>query len=281
MNYIDLLNNFWALNKEYSFTPNEKAVYFALLNKCNELGWKNPFNQSNGYLAMDSGMSESAMQKARNTLQQKGLIEFSSGDGRRINTQYEVKIPKKGSVKGKFKNDLSGTLYGDLSGTLSGTLSGEKGTDNIKHKTKQEKTKQSKSHSADAAMENVKLPFWKAFIECWHQWYQEQFQIPYLYMKKDFAHLKGIYQFLQKRSEIKKFEFTEETLLAAFKFFLKTAWEKDNWLKQNFSLQNLLTQFNQISNGQTIAKNAKQRTGGEVSDIDIATKIARHYSTAG
>lgn len=90
MNYIELINNFWALNKEYSFTPNEKAVYFALLNKCNELGWKNPFNQSNGYVAIESGMSESAMQKARNILQQKGLIKFRSGDGRRRNTEYQI-----------------------------------------------------------------------------------------------------------------------------------------------------------------------------------------------
>ena len=98
MNYIELINNFWRLNKEHSFTPNEKAVYFALLNKCNELGWKNPFNQSNGYLAMDSGMSEPAMTKARNTLKQKNLIDFKAGDGRRINTIYSIIISKKGKT---------------------------------------------------------------------------------------------------------------------------------------------------------------------------------------
>lgn len=143
MNYIELLNTFWALNKEYSFTPNEKALYFAILNKCNELGWKNPFNQSNGYLAMDSGMSESAMQKARNTLQQKGLISFASGDGRRNNTVYTVNVvnAQKGNTKGNFKNNLYGTLSDTLYGTLSDTLSHENSTDNNKPKTKLNETK--------------------------------------------------------------------------------------------------------------------------------------------
>ena len=134
MTYIELINRFWALNKEYSFTPNEKAVYFALLNKANELGWKNPYNQSNGYLAMDSGMSESAMQKARNTLKQYELIEFKSGDGRRNNTEYTIT----GVEKGSFKTCLSDTLSGKgssknyLSGTLSDTLSCENRTTNTR-----------------------------------------------------------------------------------------------------------------------------------------------------
>ena len=133
MNYNELINNFWRLNKEHSFTPNEKAVYFALLNKCNELGWKNPFNQSNGYLAMDSGMSEPAMTKARNTLKQKNLIDFKAGDGRRINTIYSIIISK----KGKTSFDLSDTL----SHTLSHTLSDENGLDNNKLKTKLKESK--------------------------------------------------------------------------------------------------------------------------------------------
>lgn len=137
MNYIELINNFWRLNKEHSFTPNEKAVYFALLNKCNELMWKNPFNQSSEYLAMDSGMSVSAMQKARNILKQLELIDFKAGDGRRNNTIYTLKDIEKGNLKGDFKNNLSNTLYS----TLSNTLSGENRTNNNKHKTKQEEIK--------------------------------------------------------------------------------------------------------------------------------------------
>lgn len=110
MNYIELINHFWALNKEYSFTPNEKAIYFALLNKCNELGWKNPFNQSNEYLALDSGVAKPSIQRAKNTLKQKGLISFKQGNGRSNNTEYEILNLNKGNQKTGGRDTLSDTL---------------------------------------------------------------------------------------------------------------------------------------------------------------------------
>lgn len=285
MNYIDLINHFWALNKEYSFTPNEKAVYFALLNKCNELGWKNPFNQSNGYLAMDSGMSESAMQRARNILQQKGLIKFRSGDGRRLNSEYLIAEPSKKIEKGLHKGTLKNNLSATLSDTLSDTLYSENRTDNIKLKTKQKETKlnSSKSHSAAEAAAKKKnddedfskLLWWKSFVARWDEFYLQKKGSKYRYLKKDFAHLKKIHEFLKLRSTEKKFEFTEENLLAAFEFYLNRAWEKDDWLRNNFSLANLLSQFNQIANGTKSNSKTKPATGADVSVANIFSKIAK------
>jgi len=96
MNYIDLLNHFWKINKEFSFTPNEKAVYFALLYKWNDLHRKNPFNYSNDHLTGDSGMSVNAMKKCRDVLRSNGLIDYNSGDGRKINTVYVINNSLKG-----------------------------------------------------------------------------------------------------------------------------------------------------------------------------------------
>ncbi|MBB2148830.1 DUF7833 domain-containing protein [Pedobacter gandavensis] len=96
MNYIDLLNHFWKINKEFSFTPNEKAVYFALLYKWNDLHRKNPFNFSNDHFTSDAGMSVNAMKKARVVLKTKGLIDFNSGDGRKVNTVYVINNTIKG-----------------------------------------------------------------------------------------------------------------------------------------------------------------------------------------
>jgi len=96
MKYIDIINHFWTLNKEYSFTPNEKAVYFALLFKWNDLHRKNPFNLSNDHLTGNAGMSVNAMKKAREVLQANGLIDFNSGDGRKINTNYVINDTIKG-----------------------------------------------------------------------------------------------------------------------------------------------------------------------------------------
>lgn len=107
MNYIELINNFWQLNKEFSFTPNEKALYFTILNKCNELGWKNPFNQSNAYLALECGVTEPTLIKARNTLQQKGLIEFKSEKGRRNITIYTLKTLNNFSISDSISDSIS------------------------------------------------------------------------------------------------------------------------------------------------------------------------------
>ena len=52
MNYLSLINQFWAKDLEHSFTPNDIAVYFRLLERCNALGWKNPFNFSVDELLM-------------------------------------------------------------------------------------------------------------------------------------------------------------------------------------------------------------------------------------
>lgn len=106
MKYIDLLNHFWVINREFSFTPNEKAVYFALLYKWNDLHRKNPFNFSNDHLTGNAGMSVNAMKKAREVLKSKGLIDFNSGDGRKINTVYAVNDTVKGVTYGHLLNTL-------------------------------------------------------------------------------------------------------------------------------------------------------------------------------
>ena len=144
MNYIDLLNHFWKINKEFSFTPNEKAVYFALLYKWNDLHRKNPFNQSTETLAAESGASESTVQRSRKVLKEAGLISFQAGDGRKKNTVYTLHDLIKGSHsehlsknKGSQKDTLS-SKKGSQQGSQSENLFDENGqikvvtvTDNI------------------------------------------------------------------------------------------------------------------------------------------------------
>ena len=91
MNYIELINNFWRLHRGYSFSPIEIALYFYLVDVCNGLGWKNPFNQTNTYIVGTLGISEKALYSARKSLEEAGLIEFESGNGRRYKSAYFLK----------------------------------------------------------------------------------------------------------------------------------------------------------------------------------------------
>ena len=91
MNYIDLINQFWELNKEHFFNSNEIAVYFALLNKANSFFWKNPFKQPTKIFTSELVMSEPTFKRCRNRLKQIGLIDFNSG-GKNIRdfTEYYI-----------------------------------------------------------------------------------------------------------------------------------------------------------------------------------------------
>ncbi|WP_375438140.1 hypothetical protein [uncultured Hymenobacter sp.] len=94
MNYIALINAFWAKDLEHSFTPNDIAVYFRLLERCNALGWKNPFNFSVDELLVKLRLrTKDPLDTARNRLKQAGLLDFKNGQGRGHTTTYWLATP--------------------------------------------------------------------------------------------------------------------------------------------------------------------------------------------
>jgi hypothetical protein len=120
MNYIALINHFWNLNKEDSFTPNQTAVYFGILDNCNMLRWKNPFNETNGRFCSKLCMSQSSFSRARKILMERGLIEFKAEIGRSGFVSYAIKYPhKKGAnesiSEGVYDNISEGIYNTNLS----------------------------------------------------------------------------------------------------------------------------------------------------------------------
>lgn len=90
MNYIDLVNQIWILNKEHCFKPSELSLYFHLLDVSNSLGWKNPFKQGNLVIAATIGVSEPVLQRSRQKLADAGLINFKSGKVKGQLTEYTL-----------------------------------------------------------------------------------------------------------------------------------------------------------------------------------------------
>lgn len=124
MTYIDLINEFWKLNKEHPFTATETQLYFKLLDTSNSLGWKNPFSQSNLFICAECNMSEPTLIRVRNSLKQHGLIDFVSGKVKRQLTTY--------TILGLNKLTLNSSLNDSLSVSLNDSLSGKKSLDNIR-----------------------------------------------------------------------------------------------------------------------------------------------------
>lgn len=269
MNYIEQIKGFWIAQEVNQLGSSEIAMYFYLLEIWNKTGWVGTFHRNNYKVMGDLSIkSYKTLQSIRDRLQASGIIVYKGkiGDANVEYTMTDLGKFYRGSGRG------SGVGCGRGSGVGDGIGSG---VYNI-NQTKPNQTKQSKSHSGAKAPDRkkIELPYWKNFIEEWNSWYEKTIGCKYMYLDKDFAHLKKIYKFLEKRAEEKKFEFTEDNLLAAFRFFLQKAWDKDSWLRNNFSIPNILSQFNQIVNEQrkTDSK-AKQPTGANVSTGSILQKI--------
>lgn len=275
-NYITEINKFYDWLETNQIPKSAIALWHGLMHICNKTGWEQRFTVAISTIESKTGFKRSELYEARNILTQKGRITWRQRGGN-LCAEYELSFfsiveKKKNSVR---NTDTSADTKGYTSAdTSADTNPMQKGTINRQDQKKQNKTS-SKSHSAGkpSGKEKTELPYWKKFIEAWHQWYEQKLGSKYNYLDKDFAHLKKIYVFLEKRAQEKKFEFNEENLLKAFKFFLNKAWEKDDWLRNNFTIPNILSQFNQIANGQS-SNAKKQQTGANASTSSLLSKIA-------
>ena len=125
MNYLDLINRFWAMNRIESFSASEVYVYFFLLNEFNTRCWQNPIDIPNKLITVSIGISEKALIDIRNRLQQKGLITFESGNkkakspsyylpevsnkvSKRVSNEVSKKVSKKVSKNSSRDNNVRG-----------------------------------------------------------------------------------------------------------------------------------------------------------------------------
>jgi hypothetical protein len=164
MNYISLLENFWTKRLEHSFTCNDIAVYFALADHCNKLGWKNPFHFSVDELLVKVRLkTKDPLDTARNRLKQAGLLDYKNGDGRGRTTQYWLTDPdakpKRGCERGQKIPPLSQPLFAPLSPSLLPPL------EPTVHKTKLNKTKEETTVSAPASALDAEFMQWQTWAQ--------------------------------------------------------------------------------------------------------------------
>ena len=78
MTYIDLINRFWKMNTEYTFSTAEIALYFKILDIANNLGWKEPLSVSTKRLYLELDISRSTFFRARQRLCDAGLLKVKN-----------------------------------------------------------------------------------------------------------------------------------------------------------------------------------------------------------
>ena len=258
VNYIEVINKFWLLRRSRRITSLQSDLYFFLLNESNSRGdgrdWENPLECANGLVCSSIGCSENSLADARYVLQQLGLITVQKGITKTKSPTYYLNIcgNERGNERGNEPNIIIG-------------------------KTKPNKNKTISSGDKPPAPK-IELDYWKKFVEVWDEFYLQKNKSKYLYQQKDFGCLKKIYNFLKKRSEEKKWEFNEENLVKAFNIHLASAYSKDEWLRQNFTIPNILSQFNQIENSKKVENNGRSKINTGAVTLDPA-RPGREYTS--
>lgn len=79
MKYIELAIHSWEIRLQGMMTGLDWELYMYLLNTCNRLMWKNPFNVPTSKMCDQLDVSKNTLMKRRNRLKELGLIDFTEG----------------------------------------------------------------------------------------------------------------------------------------------------------------------------------------------------------
>lgn len=285
MNYISEINRFYDWLETNPVSDSAIVLWQALMHVNNKTGWKVEFAVAISTLELKTSLSKSSIIRARNILKQAGRIDFRSRDGQQSAIYRIVAFHTDTQItNGSTVVCHTDTRTGTQSGTQSDTQSGTQ-TDTIP-KLNIEETKQNNSFPAAGAAakkkkQEAQVPFWTEFVAVWAEAYKSYLNEHYDFSGKDFDHLKKIYRKLEKRAAAKNFEWTEKNATDGLRAYIKKGWEKDKWLKENFTISNLLTQFNQIANGQVGQNGAKTTGAGKATGSELHALHAKRFGKTG
>ncbi len=122
MSYIDLINRFWAIDLEATFSHTEVHLYFKLLEINNKLGWKNEFKYPNTRLEVEVGMRTKSLINARQRLIDFGLIKYKKGTTRSAGTYSFVYLLSNVPTKESNQESNQGSNQGSNAKVIEGTL---------------------------------------------------------------------------------------------------------------------------------------------------------------
>lgn len=118
MTYIDLINSFWKIHENVSFSPHDVALYFYLLREANRQGWPEPFVCPNRVLTLGLNISDVTLIRCRDRLAAYGVIEYKSAKDRRKPPSYYFT-----TLSRDVSRSVSRSVSRDVSRSVSSTVS--------------------------------------------------------------------------------------------------------------------------------------------------------------
>jgi hypothetical protein len=289
MNSYELIHRLRRTRRRYPLTATEQALYHELGAICNEEEWPDMFSCSNQELCNALQLTEKTLIAARLALIQAGLLFYKSGQSKRqfssysFNTQFEkkettVKIPANPSAN----KGTNATANPTANVTVNPPANP---SDSIKTKTETETKPKITPPLAVVAKKADKevSKHWEVLKTKWIDFYKQNFPREPTFNPAAAKNFKSVIDRLEKNSVAEGIEWTEQTALETFEFFLQKAMTHSDWLKRNFLLGNINSQFDAIINSMNdgTTKKQQQPTGSNVSSQSAFAKIDTLFSKTG
>lgn len=237
-----------------------QALYYELVAICNEESWEDVFKCSNDELTRALNVTEKSLINYRLELIQAGLIGYRSGKTKKNISDYSFTK----QINGCKIYSQSDSPNDSQSGSPNDSPKGEKASDINKGK-KKTKNKLNNSSPGGEVPEKKVTEHWEKLVECWFVFYEEKFKAKPIFNAANGEHLKKIASNLKKTTQK---EWIESYAIHCLTRFLQAAWLHSDWLKNNFELKNLLSNFNSITNSKNGTGNTIHRANHSNSNIE-------------
>jgi len=130
------IREFYDTLETNPLTSAQIALWFALLHTNNKARWAEWFSVASSVLTSRTGLDRKGINRARNTLKQKGYIDFRTNGN--AATRYTICYANLG-----IANDIANDMAGDMASDMSGGMAG----DTIKKTNTKTKTKTVNPHN--------------------------------------------------------------------------------------------------------------------------------------
>lgn len=162
MNYINQTNIFFRIAGSAELSSSARILYLALLHKNNLLAWMEQFTCTASELEGFSGLSQSALQRARKQLVDKGLVEYDKRGANRA-PRYSIIELDDSKVLTILGNTSNNTSNNTPNSTPNSTPGNSANTLVKLNQTKPDKKEKKKKSSVQ---ENLEVDFnklWKLY----------------------------------------------------------------------------------------------------------------------
>ena len=256
VDYSKLLCSFWEKRIVCALTSCEADFYYYLLKQCDLGNWANPFKLPTKKCELELDFSRKTISSVRNSLHQKGFINFKASKVRGEVAEYEIVGLAAFLVETQTETQ-SGTQTETQSGTQTETQSGtqtERKKEDIPPIPPIEEKKKEVSYQTDSGRSTAGTlhqrcrKFFEAYVS-------ERYPEEYYWTAKDAGQLKVLLNAIRFTRKSHKAEdghadprpTDDENMFSAFKAFVEYAYNKgDTWLLGNFTIPNLSSRYNSL-----------------------------------